>query len=88
MGESEINQLQLEWRRIVLDKLEVLEKGQANLAADIVIIKTSFVQHAELKELREKISILEEFKYKFVGSLITLQIILSSIGYVVAKLIK
>ena len=79
---GDLNQLHLEWRAIVLDKLNSLEVGQNSLSREIVDIKTSFAQQAELKELREKVSVLESFRFKLVGGLLTLQVITSAIIFI------
>jgi hypothetical protein len=85
---DEINELQKEWRAIVLEKLSTLEDGQSKIRSDIVDIKTSFVKQQaledlrvtyrnELEHLRDKIDSLNAFKYKLIGITIAINAILS-----------
>lgn len=87
-AQDSLDQINLEYRAIVLGKLDRLETGQEKLASDIVQIKTSFAQQHELKEIREKVTILENFKFKFVGSLLTLQVILTILGFLANRFLK
>lgn len=81
--EDQLNDLQREWRAIVLSKLNSLEAGQSKLASDIVEIKTSFVQQSQYQQkinsLEKKISELEKFKYKVIAWVAALQIIIGFI---------
>jgi hypothetical protein len=90
---DEINELQKEWRAIVLDKLTSLEDGQKDLKQDIVDIKTTFVkQHAleslreanrnDIEALRNKVDKLEAFKSKFIGVAIAVQILLEIASHI------
>jgi len=92
MSEEAMNDLQKEWRAIVLDKLSTLEKGQKEIKDDIVDIKTTFVRQQALEELRlannreiavlrEKIEDLNAFKYKLIGIAIGANIIISALGF-------
>ena len=91
MGED-ANELQKEWRAIVLDKLSTLEKGQKEIKDDIVDIKTTFVRQQALEELRTannreieilrgKIEDLNAFKYKLIGIAIGANLIISAVGF-------
>jgi hypothetical protein len=87
---DEVNELQREWRAIVLEKLSSLEEGQQRMRTDIVDIKTSFVRQNALEELRianrteietmrSKLDELNAFRYKLVGFTIAANLILSII---------
>ena len=86
MGSEEVNELQKEWRAIVLDKLTSLDQGQKDLRTDIMDIKTTFVNQqaletlketnrTEIKELRDKVDSLEKFKFKLIGMAIVFQLV-------------
>ena len=86
MGSEEVNELQKEWRAIVLDKLTTLDQGQKDLRADIMDIKTTFVNQQaletlketnrlDIKELRDKVESLEKFKFKLIGMAAVCQLI-------------
>lgn len=85
---DEVNELQKEWRAIVLEKLSTLEDGQSKMRVDIVDIKTSFVKQQaledlrssyrdEVESLRDKIDDLNAFKYKLIGITIAINAVLS-----------
>ena len=87
---DEVNELQREWRAIVLEKLSGLEAGQAQMRTDIVDIKTSFVKQQALEDLRksygeelqlmkDKIDELNAFKYKLIGISLAVNVVLSVI---------
>jgi len=93
---EDINELQREWRAIVLDKLSSVEKGQNEIKRDIVDIKTSFVRQQALEELRLankneinqlslKIDELTAFKYKIVGIAVGANTIISVIVFLIAE---
>ena len=78
---EDVNELQKEWRAIVLDKLSSLENTQNDIKRDIVDIKTSFVrQHtleekdaayrAEVADLKRRVEELSNFRWKLVGILL------------------
>jgi hypothetical protein len=86
MGLNEINQLQAEWRAIVLDKLTSVEQTQKEVKADIVEIKTSFATQtalqklsesnkAEIEKLNDKVDKMQTFKYKFVAVCLAVQLV-------------
>lgn len=93
--DEQLNDLQREWRAIVLSKLNSLESGQSKLASDIVEIKTSFVHQTQYqakiavlekknKDLEDKIDELEKFKIKLVAVVLTLQ----TVGFGILWLMK
>lgn len=88
MGHDSEHQINLEYRALVIKKLDSLEEGMGDLRSDITLIKTSFAQQAELKELRLRVEALDLFKSKVIGGFIAFQIILSGIGYLLNKILS
>ena len=95
---EDVNELQREWRAIVLDKLSTVEKGQNEIKRDIVDIKTSFAKQQALEELRAandreiailraKIEELNAFKYKIIGIAIGVNAIVSGACFVVFEML-
>ena len=91
---EDINELQKEWRAIVLDKLTSIEKDQREIRNDITSIKESFVRQSTLDErdaghmhsievLRDKVDALENFKYKLIGIVIGVNTLLSLVFAVI-----
>lgn len=78
-NESQIYDLQKEWRSIVLEKLSALERGQNTLRDKVDLIKEEFTTTEELHSLRGKVEILENFKYKLLGIFISAQCIIGLI---------
>ena len=88
MPDNELGEFQKEWRAIVLDKLTSVEKSQNEVRADIVDIKTTFVKQqslealretnrADIKELKDKVEILEQFKFKLAGVVISINVLIA-----------
>lgn len=84
MSETVAEQLQQEWRSIVLTKLDSLDRGQKDLKTEIGDIKSSFASQKaletmrehyqqELDRLRDKVENLEGFKSKAIGIILTIQ---------------
>lgn len=88
MGHDQEHSLQTEWRTTVLKRLDKQDEKLDNISADIFLVKTSFVQTIELEKVKDKIAILEAFRYKFVGGLVVLQFVLTGVGYIINKLIS
>lgn len=84
-NESQIFDLQKEWRSIVLEKLSALERGQNNLRDKVDTIKEEFTTAEELNVLRLKVEILENFKYKLLGIFISAQCIIGLIILLLKK---
>ena len=91
---DELNELQKEWRAIVLEKLSTLATGQSQIQADIVEIKTSFVRQQSLDELQRtyqeeldklkgQIDDLKAFKYKLIGITIGANAVLAVLSFVI-----
>jgi len=99
MGLNELEELQKEWRSIVLDKLTSVEQSQKEVKADIVEIKTTFVKQNVLQELaetnrtdlaalRDKVDKLENFKYKLIGIAIGAQAVIGIIIWFIEHNLK
>lgn len=84
-SESQIFDLQKEWRSIVLEKLSSLERGQNNLRDKVDAIKDEFTTLEELNVLRNKVEILENFKYKLVGIFLAAQCIIGLVILMIKK---
>ena len=80
---EDVNELQKEWRAIVLDKLAKLENNQNDLRKDIAEIKASFAQVADVNNLKIEVDKLKDFKSKAVGIIIALNAVGAFIGWAV-----
>lgn len=84
---DDINELQKEWRAIVLSKLNNLETSHNDLRKDIADIKDSFTQIKEFQDLRNKVEKLEEFKSKAIGIILGSNVFLVFIGWIIQTFI-
>lgn len=73
---DEITDLQREWRQIVLQKLDALERGQRRLEDDVVAIRTGFADGDDLRDIARRVSALEEFKNRAIGIVLVIQLAL------------
>lgn len=81
-------QLALEWRQIVLNKLASLEAGQLNLAKDIADIKSNFASVSEVNAIKSDIEGLKLYKAKATGIIIALNVVAAVIGWLVQTAIS
>lgn len=88
---GDYNDLQKEWRGIVLNKLEVLELGQKEIQQNIFDIRGEFVKYTEYTKtfdsIDNRIDKLEQLKSKGVGVFFTLQIIFAIAVLLINKLL-
>lgn len=78
-----INDLQKEWRAIVLTKLSSLEASQISLAREISDMKTTFAHQVEMETLKDRVNDLERSKAKFLGIILGVQLAIGAILYLV-----
>lgn len=83
MGED-VNELQKEWRAIVLDKLNRQETNLTELRKDIAELKIVSAQATEVKALREEVDKLKEFRARFVGIIIAVNAVIAVAGWIVS----
>lgn len=80
---DEISELQKEWRKQVIDKLDVLQTGQKELNDKLNAYISISVNKEEYSSLEDRVRSLEESKVKFIAILTTLQVIGSFIGILI-----
>ena len=85
---TQIYDLQKEWRAIVLDKLSILEKNQADLKTNISDMKTSFANQAEFATLKTKVEALENFKSKAMGVIVGVNFVGMLLGSLITYIIS
>lgn len=78
---DDLAELQREWRKIVLDKLNNLEEGQKQLTKELADHRLSSVAHEELNFLSLRVAQLENSKQKLIGILIGVNALLAAIGW-------
>ena len=75
MGDNDNNEMQREWRAIVLSKLSSLETSHKDLNTNIQEIKTSFAKQQTIDILQGRVDELEKFKSKLVGFTLAFQVV-------------
>jgi hypothetical protein len=78
---EDVNELQKEWRAIVLAKLTSLEQTQSELRRDIADMKGNYVTWTEFLALRAEVDVLREFKAKALGIIIALNSVAALLGW-------
>lgn len=78
---EDVNELQKEWRAIVLAKLTTLEANQAELRRDIADMKGNYVNWNEYLALKKEVDILKEFKTKAVTLILAANAVVAVIGW-------
>ena len=64
---EDVSQLQLEWRKIVLDKLNHLEAQNNRIASELHDHRMKAAEVAALNKMGERVSALENFKWQLIG---------------------
>ena len=81
---EDVNELQKEWRAIVLNELRELKTTQGDLRKDIAEIKNSFAQNAEVQSLRTEVDKLKDFRAKAMGLTIAFQAVVAAIAWAIS----
>jgi hypothetical protein len=76
---DEIQEMQKEWRAIVLNKLDKLEEGQNATRKEVSGMKADFTNVAEFLALKSKVEALENFKAKAIGIVLGIQAVVGVI---------
>lgn len=75
MIETELTELQKEWRREVADSLRELRKQNLELLAEVREMRDQFAKQRDLDKLAERVTTLEGERSKMVGAVLVLQFI-------------
>jgi hypothetical protein len=78
---EDVNELQKEWRAIVLAKLTALENNQTELRRDIADMKGNYVTWTEYLTLKKEVEILKEFKTKAVTIIVAANAFAAVLGW-------
>lgn len=84
--QSEINELNREWRREISDSLKELRTQCYAITNQISDLKDKFALETDVVDLRERVDTLEKDKAKLVGAVVVLQLLGSVVIWVVDKL--
>lgn len=82
---DDITELQKEWRAIVIAELTSVKNMIENLRNDIVGVKTTVAQAAEVQHLRQKVESLEQFKAKLIGIIIAVTTVVNIVGWFITN---
>ena len=80
---DDISQLQIEWRAIVLKKLDSLEAGQEKISQELNEHRIVAPTNLQVENLNQRIEILEDSKSKFTGIIIGVNAIVLIIAWLV-----
>jgi hypothetical protein len=81
------DQLQLEWRKLVIDKLNSLETGQVELSRDIADIKMRFAENTKVEELIKEVEKIKLWRAKAIGALLVLNVVCVFVGWLVQNVL-
>ena len=85
---EDVNELQKEWRAIVLDKLNKQEENLIELRRDIADLKSNYVPWTEFVALQRELQKLKEFKAKAIGLMIGLNSLVGIIGWSIQAFLR
>lgn len=81
-------ELQREWRQIVLNKLDALEKSQKSMEDKVVSFTMNSVKTEEYQRLERRVRALEETKTKALAILAVIQTISVIVAWLISTMYK
>jgi uncharacterized coiled-coil DUF342 family protein len=81
---DDINDLQKEWRAIVIAELASVKVSIDGLRTQIADVKSTVAQAAEVQSLRQEVDKLKEFKARVIGMTIAINSIAVLIGWIIS----
>jgi len=84
--QTEINELNREWRREVSDNLKELRTQCNSITAQISGLKDNYALDKDFNELQGRVRTLENDKAKLVGAVVVLQVIGGAVMWFADKL--
>ena len=82
------NQLQTEWRAIILAKLNSLEAGQQAISKDIADMRMQYARQSDVDGLREDVNKLKLWKASVIGICIAVNAVAVIIGWMIQTYIS
>lgn len=84
MPNDDVNDLQKEWRAIVIAELASVKASIDSLRTQVGDVKSTVAQAAEVQSLRSEVDKLKEFKSKVIGMTIAINSVAIIIGWIIA----
>lgn len=81
---DDLNDLQKEWRAIVIAELASVKLSIDNLRTQVGEVKNTVAQAAEVQTLRAEVDKLKEFKARVIGMTIAINSIAILIGWIIS----
>jgi hypothetical protein len=81
--ESENEQLNIEWRQLIVQKLDNLTEKQDLIQADLTYIKLNYATNSTLDAVRADVSDLKLAKTRFIAVTATLNLLVLVVGWMI-----